>query len=206
VRLFKRAPWLQGQLHAAIERYAAGVTIDLEALDDAVRQAGLGDPAKLQSALSRGVFASSHTEDQRVMLEAIETMLALIEGWIEDVTTQAALPHLPHLGQLREMMRRRRAAGGPAEHTFATLLGLELRPRRLRDAAEMCAALRLVGGPSARDDLWAHPDLLPGPADLADWRGWVAAHGSSGAPDDVDRELRAMLGESPDDPSAAPSA
>lgn len=205
VRLYKRAPWLQGQLHAAIERYAAGVTIDLEALDDAVRQAGMGDPATLQKALSRGVFASVHTEDQRVMLEAIETMLALIEGWVDDVTSQAAVPHLPHLGQLREMMRRRRAAGGPAEHTFATLLGLELRPRRLRDASEMCAALRLQGGPSARDDLWAHPDLLPGPAQLAAWRDWVAARGSAGSTDDVDRELRAMLSEDSDGPAGAPS-
>jgi putative hydrolase len=140
------------------------------------------------------------------MLEAIEPMLALIQGWVDDVTSQAAIPHLPHLGQLREMMRRRRAAGGPAEHTFATLLGLELRPRRLRDAAEMCAALRLQGGPSARDDLWAHPDLLPGPAHLAAWRDWVAARGSGDSTDDVDRELRAMLGEDRDGPAEAPPA
>lgn len=198
IRLFKRAPWLQSQLHSAIERYATGVTIDLEALDDAVHNAGLGDPDKLQKALSKGVFATVHTDDQRAMLESIETTLALIEGWVDDVAAQAAAPHLPHLGQLREMMRRRRAAGGPAEHTFATLLGLELRPRRLRDAADMWAALRSEGGPSERDALWSHPDLLPGPADLADWRSWAARRSSAGSADEVDRELREMLGEGPD--------
>ena len=40
VRLFLRAPWLSGQLHASIERYAKGVSIDPEALDVAVRDAG----------------------------------------------------------------------------------------------------------------------------------------------------------------------
>ncbi|HEX7589546.1 MAG TPA: zinc-dependent metalloprotease [Demequinaceae bacterium] len=205
VRLFKHSPWLQGQLHVAIERYASGVSIDLDALDEAVHQAGMGDPDTLQKALSKGIFATAHTDDQRTMLEAIETMLALIEGWVDDVTAQAAAPHLRHLGQLREMMRRRRAAGGPAEHTFATLLGLELRPRRLRDAVDLWTALRVAGGTSGRDDPWAHPDLLPGPGDLADWRGWVAARGAVGSDDDVDRELREMLGEGSDGPSGTVS-
>jgi putative hydrolase len=205
VRLFKHSPWLQGQLHVAIERYASGVTIDLDALDAAVHQAGMGDPDTLQKALSKGIFATAPTDDQRAMLGAIETMLALIEGWVDDVTAQAAAPHLPHLGQLREMMRRRRAAGGPAEHTFATLLGLELRPRRLRDAVDLWSALRATGGTSGRDAPWAHPDLLPGPGDLADWRGWVATRGSASSDDDVDRELREMLGEGPNGPSGSVS-
>ena len=50
VRLFGAAPWLAGQLHAAIERYASGITIDLDALDHAVSDAGGGDPAALQQA------------------------------------------------------------------------------------------------------------------------------------------------------------
>src|SRR3712207_7847253 len=38
---------------------------------------------------------------------------------------------LPSAAALRETVRRRRASGGPAEQTFATLVGLQLRPRRL---------------------------------------------------------------------------
>ncbi len=200
VRLFKRAPWLRGQLITAIERYAGDVTIDLAALDEAVQSAGMGDPVALQKAMSDGVFASTHTEEQTATLEGIETVLALVEGWVDDVTTQAAAPHLDHLGALREMTRRRRAAGGPAEHTFASLLGLELRPRRLRDAAEMWAALRLAGGTPDRDGVWSHPDLLPTAVDLANWRPWVAARAANGAADDVDRELREMLDDGPEDP------
>lgn len=197
VRLFKHAPWLRGQLIAAIERYSGDVTIDLAALDEAVQSAGMGDPAKLQKAMSDGVFASSHTDDQRATLETIETLLALVEGWVDDVTAQAAAPHLAHLGALREMTRRRRAAGGPAEHTFATLLGLELRPRRLRDAADMWASLRIAAGPEARDAVWSHPDLLPSGEDLADAKAWVEARTTGGSADDVDRELREMLGDDP---------
>ena len=194
VRLFAAAPWLPGQLHAAIERYAGGITIDLEALDRAVSDAGGGDPAALQQALTRGIFASHHTEEQQATLEQIETWLALIEGWVDEVTTVAAAPHLPSIGALREMMRRRRAAGGPAEDAFANLLGLDLRPRRLRDASAMWGALTRSVGADARDAIWSHPDLPPRPEQLANWQAWIDARGHA---DDVDAELQRMLeGES----------
>ncbi len=197
VRLFLHAPWLAGQLHSAIERYARGVTIDPEALDAAVRDAGGGNPARLQKALSRGIFASSHSEEQTATLESIETILALVEGWVEHVTAAAAAPHLPHVAALGEMMRRRRAAGGPAEHTFATLLGLDLRPRRLREAAHLWESLSRAAGPSSRDAPWSHPDLLPTAGDLDDADAWVAARVAGQAGDDVDRELRALLDAAP---------
>lgn len=193
VRLFGAAPWLPGQLRTAIEKYSRGVSIDLEALDEAVREAGLGDPQRLQQAMARGIFASGHSEDQLATLESIETWLALIEGWVDEVSTRAAAPHLPELGKLREMMRRRRAAGGPAEDTFAKLLGLELRPRRLRDASALWGQLTLELGPAGRDKLWSHPDALPSAADLADWRPWLEKAAGRAEPDDFDRELANLL-------------
>jgi putative hydrolase len=211
VRLFAAAPWLPGQLHGAIERYASTITIDPEALDSAVRDAGAGDPAKLQQALSRGIFAPEHSEAQAATLESIETLLALIEGWVDDVTTRAAAPHLPHIGQLREMMRRRRASGGPAEDVFASLLGLELRPRRLRDASSLWATLAVRLGPDGRDRFWSHPDLLPDAAGLGAWESWVDAAVSGGdSADDMDRELKKLLsggyGEPGTGESDAPAA
>ena len=57
-------------------------------------------------------------------------------------STPRPRPICPEPQRLRETTRRRRAAGGPAEQAFATLVGLELRPRRLRDAAALWAAAR----------------------------------------------------------------
>jgi Zincin-like metallopeptidase len=76
-------------------------------------------------------------------------------------------------------MRRRRATGGPAERTFASLVGLELRPRRLREAATLWRLLTERRGADARDDVWAHPDLLPTSDDLDDPSGWVEGGGTA---------------------------
>jgi hypothetical protein len=79
---------------------------------------------------------------------------------------------MPAAAKLQEAIRRRRAAGGPAEETFAALVGLELRPRRLRDASTLWGSLRSRQGHEARDAVWAHPDLLPTASDLDDPLGF----------------------------------
>lgn len=201
VRLFTSVPWLPGHLHNLIKRYAAGISIDVRALDDAVRDVGFDDPSQLQSALTQGIFAPHHSDDQRETLGSIETLLALIEGWVEEVSVRAAAPHLSNIGALREMMRRRRASGGPAEDTFATLLGLELRPRRLRDAAALWGKLSLELGPQERDKVWAHPDVLPGADALDDPSSWVARRLRGTEADEVDLALEALLTEAEHDPS-----
>jgi hypothetical protein len=71
------------------------------------------------------------------------------------------------------MLRRRRATGGPAEQTFATLLGLELRPRKMREAAVLWERLTEAAGVDARDAVWQHPDLLPSAADLDEPAGFI---------------------------------
>ena len=77
-----------------------------------------------------------------------------------------ARERLTHADALAEAIRRRRATGGPAERTFATLVGLELRPRRLREAAAIWQGLTDARGIDGRDAVWAHPDLLPVADDL----------------------------------------
>jgi len=82
------------------------------------------------------------------------------------VVSAVARERLTHADALAEAIRRRRATGGPAERTFATLVGLELRPRRLREAATIWQGLTEARGIDGRDALWAHPDLLPAADDL----------------------------------------
>jgi putative hydrolase len=89
------------------------------------------------------------------------------------VVSAAAQDRLTHADALAEAIRRRRATGGPAERTFATLVGLELRPRRLREAATIWQGLTQARGIDARDALWAHPDLLPAADDLENPDGFV---------------------------------
>ncbi len=166
-RLYANTPWLRDYLLSLIEDYGRGITIDTGKIESNL--AGL-DPTNLESvqeALSGGLFDVDQTPAQEAALLRLETALALVEGWVDEVVGQAAKA-MPRAAALQEAMRRRRATGGPAEQTFAALVGLELRPRRLRDAATLWGALRTAEGQAARDAVWAHRELLPSADDLDD--------------------------------------
>lgn len=195
-RLFTHVTWLRAHLLGAVGAYARGIAIDTDTLEEAVRSIDPTDPKALQQALSGGVFALSTTPAQQAALLRLETALALVEGWVDEVTAAAAAPHLPHTVAMREMMRRRRAAGGPAEDTFATLVGLELRPRRSREAARLWALIAQANGTSARDAVWDHPDLLPTAEDLDDPGGYAARRAAAGIEhEDIDRALADLFAD-----------
>jgi putative hydrolase len=173
-RLFSHVPWLRARLLGAVEDYARGIKVDANALRDAMPQIDPSNPEALNEALSgAALFQPEDTPQQKAALARLETVLALVEGWVATVVAAAAADRLPQATALAEAIRRRRATGGPAERTFATLVGLELRPRRLREAGVIWQGLTEERGVSGRDAVWAHPDLLPTADDFDDPDGFV---------------------------------
>jgi putative hydrolase len=204
-RLFAHVPWLRDYLIGAVTDYARGIEINAEGIQSRIEEQMRGiDPSNLeamQELMEGGMFELERSPAQEAALQRLEVALALVEGWVDDVVGQATAERMPTAAKLQETFRRRRAAGGPAEQTVATLVGLELRPRRLRDASTLWGSLRTRQGTEARDGVWMHPDLLPTPDDLDDPLGF--REGAS-APDalseaDFDAELQKLLG-SPEDP------
>jgi putative hydrolase len=195
-RLFTHVPWLQAHLVDAVAAYARGIRVDTSRLEDAVGRVDPTNPESLQQALSEGLFEPEDTPEQTAALARLETALALVEGWVDEVVAAAATPHLPAAAALRETVRRRRATGGPGEQTFASLVGLELRPRRLRDAAALWRAVHDARGSDGREAVWAHPDLLPTTDDLDDPAGFAAG---AGAPLDLSGLQDTTAPPEPDD-------
>jgi putative hydrolase len=167
-RLFGHVPWLRQRLLGTVEQFAHGIRVDTEALQELARQVDPADPQNMDQLLSSGLLEQRHSPEQKAALSRLETLLALVEGWVDVVVSEALGERLPSAEALRETLRRRRASGGPAEHTFATLVGLELRPRKLRAATELWHKLTEQHDVERRDALWNHPDLLPTAEDLDD--------------------------------------
>jgi putative hydrolase len=173
-RLFAHTTWLRSQILAAVSDYARGVQIDTGRIQAAVAEI---DPANLdnvQDIFGSDVFEPTLTAEQESALERLELLLALIEGWVTTVVSSACVNRLPSSVALEETFRRRRATGGPAEKLFAGLVGLQIRPRRLREAATLWDELTQQRGIDERDALWSHPDLLPTTADIDNPEGFVA--------------------------------
>jgi putative hydrolase len=198
-RLFAGVPWLRDHLIGAVTDYAQGIEINTqriqETMDERLRGVDPSNMDAMQELMEGGLFDIPRSPQQDAALQRLEIALALVEGWVDEVVGQATAERMPNAAKLQEAVRRRRAAGGPAEETFASLVGLELRPRRLRDASTLWGSLRTRQGAEARDGVWMSPHLLPGDSDLDDPLGFREG---SEAPqqlseDDFDAELRGLL-------------
>jgi putative hydrolase len=200
-RLFAGVPWLRDHVICAVTDYARGVEVNLgniqQQVEEQMRGINPADPAALQQLFESGsLFELPDSPAQRAALERLEIVFALVEGWVDEIVGEATRERMPAASKLQEAFRRRRAAGGPAEQAFATLVGLELRPRRLRDASTLWGSLRTRQGTEARDGVWMSPALLPTAADLDDPLGFRegAETPDSMSDDEFDAELRKLLG------------
>ena len=159
-RLFAGVPWLRDHVIGAVTDYAEGIEVNVEGIQQRVEEQMRGidptNPEAMQQLLEGGMFELPDSPAQKAALERLEVVLALVEGWVDEVVSQATDERMPSAGKLQEAVRRRRAAGGPAEQTFATLVGLELRPapaaRRL-DAVGLAAHPPGHRGPRRRVDV-----------------------------------------------------
>ncbi|NNG37070.1 zinc-dependent metalloprotease [Nakamurella sp. DB0629] len=177
-RLYAAAPWLRQRVIDLVAAYAAGITVDFSEIENLAGQFDPSNPAAINELLSgqgesAGLLEPKITPGQESTLRNLETLLALVEGWVDTVVTDAVGDRLPGAAALQETMRRRRASGGPAEQAFANLIGLQMRPRRLRAAAQLWKSVADSRDAQARDALWGDPDLLPSSADLDDPEGFL---------------------------------
>ena len=165
-RLFKHVPWLVERLVSSVEEYALGLELDTSAIEEAMRSLNIEsqDPAEIQSAMaelqnldlkptirSRNAAATSR----------LETLLALVEGWVEYVVTEAMGERVPSTARLNEAWRRRRNSGGSAEQAFSTVVGIEFAAPKVNEAAELWRRVTVAVGSQRRDQVWDHPDFLP---------------------------------------------
>ena len=190
-RLFAHNPWLISYIRTAISDYGKGIRIDIDAIqrqaqevfDNASQEGKEFDPTNPESfniALNEGIFTPDETPAQRAALTKLETVLALIDGWSEEVVTLAAGDRLPNLVALQETLRRRRATSAPAQQLFATMFGLQVSPKLAREAATFWKAVREVKDLEGRDRIWS--GILPTSDDLLTPQSYLA---SIEIPDDL---------------------
>lgn len=195
-RLFAHNPWLVSYIQSAVVEYGKGIHIDIEAIQRQAQEAfenmqrdmtqtdsterDANHAEAISFALDSGIFTPEESPAQKSALLKLETVLALIDGWSDEVTTLAAGGRIPSLEQLRETLRRRRATAAPAQQLFSSMLGLEVSPKLTREASAFWKKIREVKSVGERDQIWS--GLLPVAEDLIDPEKFIA---STSIPDDL---------------------
>jgi len=187
-RLFANTTWLNSYLKDAIISYGKGITIDVESITRQAEEAmsngeiDINNPQSINLALNAGLFTPQQTPAQELALTKLEMALALIEGWIDHVISEVAGNRIPAFNALIENSRRRRATNSPMQQLFANLLGVEVSPRKMREASAFWSEVKNIKGSDGRDKCWDDPAFLPMPDDLVDVKAFL---NSVTVPDDL---------------------
>jgi putative hydrolase len=173
-RLFAHTPWLSEYLQKLLTQYGQGISIDVESMQSRAEEAiasgeiDISSPESMQNAITEGIFTPQESDAQKSALNRLELILALIEGWIDLVVEKSAGERLPALLKLQETQRRRRATQSPTQQLFASLVGLEVSPRTIRECAKFWRELSEMVSLRERDQLWEDPFALPTADEIAD--------------------------------------
>ncbi len=157
----------------------------------------------MEQLLSQGMFEPKATPGaDRRRWSGSETLLALIEGWVQTVVTAALGDRIPgHGGAERRCCAAGAAPAGPPSRPSRRWSGWSCGPAS-------CARPRRCGsgsprplGADARDAVWQHPDLLPGAEDLDEPAGFIdrIIGGDTSGIDQAIADLRSPRIEEPTD-------
>jgi putative hydrolase len=187
-RLFMHTPWLKNYIKDVITSYGRGIKIDIDSIQEEAERAveagelDITSPESISVAINAGLFKPEQSASQDLALAKLEIIIALIEGWIDHVTTKSVANRLPSLLALSETRRRRRATNSPTQQLFKTLLGLEVSPRKMRECSTFWFEVSEKLGLPGRDQRWEDPALLPTAQDLTDVDKFLT---STSVPDDL---------------------
>lgn len=167
-RLMAGNPWLQREVGDLIANYARGIQFDAAHIQEIMGTVDPSDPNSMQELMESGAFEPTVSESQQRILQRLEFMLALVEGWVQHLASTVVTGRLEAGNQLSEVFLRRQIAGGPASKAFANLIGLQIDSVLIRRALDFWKAFSVELGPEKRDWVWSHPDLLPSRSDFDD--------------------------------------
>ncbi len=174
---FTGVPWLREHLASRVRELVG-------ALDTAVdprrllRLPGSDDARALVEAVKRGELIQWVAGPERAgLLDEVQSLMALLEGYAEHVMDAVGAPILPELEELRGKMDRRRRERSGLLRLLEKVIGLDMKMRQYEEGKRFCDAVVERGGIGALNRAWASPASLPTAAELRDPASWLARTG-----------------------------
>jgi putative hydrolase len=104
----------------------------------------------------------------------LETLVAAIVGWVDHIMDRVGGGLVGSYAQVTEAVRRRRVETSAADRYVERLFGLNLTQARIDLGSAFVDGVVERAGEEGLARLWAEPDDLPTPAELAAPGLWLA--------------------------------
>ena len=169
-------PHVRSRLENLINEYVSRFEVDPAALETSLGNLDPTDMAGLQAVLGNPetLLGAVRSPGQQETLSRIETLTAVIEGYVDHVMDSIGRGLIGSYGQLTEALRRRRVEADDGERFAARLLGLELGRGQYERGANFVRGVVERAGEDGLARLWQSARELPTPAELDAPGLWLA--------------------------------
>ena len=170
---FTGVPWLRDHLGGLLREYLD--TLDVQIKTGAA--GGLPSMPDIRALVDRfregGLVSLISTREQRDLLDRLQPIMAVIEGYSEHVMDALGASLVPGYEKLREAMERRRSSRSAPERILQKLLGLDMKLRQYQDGKVFCDAVVAEAGIDGLNIVWRSPADMPTAAELSDPKAWI---------------------------------
>lgn len=171
---FTGVPWLREHLGGLLHQYLD--TLDVQIKTGAA--GGLPSLPNVQELVERfregGLMALIQSKEQRAIMDRLQPIMAVIEGYSEHVMDALGVTLVPGYEQLRAAMERRRSNRSAPDRILQKLLGLDMKMRQYEQGKRFCDAVVDRVGIEGLNAVWQRPENMPTPAELDDPEAWIS--------------------------------
>jgi putative hydrolase len=169
-------PHVRARLEHLINEYVSRFEVDPEALEVSLGNLDPTDAAGLQRLLGspETLLGAMRSPGQQETLSRIETLTAVISGYVDHVMDVTGRGLIGSYGQITEALRRRRVEATDGERFAARLLGLELARGQYERGASFIRGVVERAGDDGLARLWATERELPTTAEVDAPGLWLA--------------------------------
>jgi len=167
-------PWLREHVLNLAHDFVEGLEFDIEGIERRIE--ALQDPEALQQMMHEptGIAGLLAPEDEGAAAGRLRGVLAVIEGYADQLMRRAASDLIPDAAALRAAIDHRRAEASAGEQLLEQAIAFDLRHADHRLGDEFCGEVRRRWGDEALERIWEGPEMLPDEGELMDPVGWAA--------------------------------
>ncbi len=177
---FGGVPWLREYLGGLLRTYLETVDVRIDR-GAAGGLPSLPNPAELVERFREGGLAALvQTREQRGIVDRMQAVMAVVEGYAEHVMDALAPSLVPNHEGMRAAMDERRRSRSAPERILQRLLGMDLKLRQYELGKAFCDTVVAEGGIGRLNAVWDAPEAIPTLAELEQPDGWLARTEAAG--------------------------
>ena len=169
---FGGVPWLRGHIAESVGSLLDELSVDTKGL---LRMPDTSDlRAMVDNIRDGGVASVVLNEEQRAKFDALQALMAVLEGYAEHVMDAVGGEVLDDLDSLRGALDRRRREKSGFMRLLERRIGMDLKLRQYELGKRFCDGVAARGGIETLNRVWISPESMPTLAELEDPAAWIA--------------------------------